>query len=479
MVQRSKYWVGVVLVLGLVLCSTVVSADFSVSSEGVKVDIFDNESAEYRLVIENLGPLDELFQVFTIDPKWLVSTDPSPIFIPAGSSKEVRVFLLPKSGLEVGYHGPPLKIKAVESKDFVTKNALVYIKPRDIRFGRYQPSVAMEVQHPLRLEPKSGGFDVKVLLRNRNALDFEQVTLRLESDLFSVKDTFSLGPLETKVRVFPVSLDPLTPPGQYVILAFLEGLNSTISQEQSALEVLSVPDIRIDEQISSFLFRKEHVFEVRNTGNAPDTTRVFFPAGALKRFFSSASREPILFKNETGSFWVWEVSVAPGETVMFSVVTSYRWLVIVVLLLCLAVLGYFVFRSPVVVVKEAFAKESEEEGVSDVKVVLFIRNRSGRVMSNISIIDAIPSIASYVQSKSSVGTLHPSRVSKVEGKGTVLKWEIEFLDPYEERVISYRISSRLRIMGGLTLPSAKVKFETPSGRERISFSNAVSTKARH
>jgi hypothetical protein len=58
-------------------------------------------------------------------------------------------------------------------------------------------------------------------------------------------------------------------------------------------------------------------------------------------------------------------------------------------------------------------------------------------------------------------------------RGTVPRWEMDVLEAYEERIITYRIKSKLTLIGGIRLPSAKATFDAGGGKERITYSNSI------
>jgi hypothetical protein len=55
---------------------------------------------------------------------------------------------------------------------------------------------------------------------------------------------------------------------------------------------------------------------------------------------------------------------------------------------------------------------------------------------------------------------------------SLLMWNLEALEPYEERLLTYTIRSKLNIVGNVHLHTAKVRFHTKSG-ERTTNSNDV------
>ena len=125
--------------------------------------------------------------------------------------------------------------------------------------------------------------------------------------------------------------------------------------------------------------------------------------------------------------------------------------------------------------KESEVLKIEDQGVSHLKVLLHLKNRSNKPVDEVKLIDRVPPIAS-IDRDFAMGTLHPDKVIRHEHKGTILKWNISTLDPYEERIISYNIISKLKIIGGVTLPNAVVKFKGKGKKTRRILSNKETSK---
>ena len=85
----------------------------------------------------------------------------------------------------------------------------------------------------------------------------------------------------------------------------------------------------------------------------------------------------------------------------------------------------------------------------------------------------MPRIAELIKDNE-VGTIAPEKVTRHERKGTLVRYEVGDLMPYEERLISYRVKSSLSILGGVSLPVAVSKFKTDAGKDRTTQSNKAS-----
>ena len=130
-------------------------------------------------------------------------------------------------------------------------------------------------------------------------------------------------------------------------------------------------------------------------------------------------------------------------------------------------------RSPVLVHKSATVLATKEGGISELKVLIVVKNRTGKELKNVAIIDKVPHIADVLKDFE-MGTLHPIKVLKHEKKGTLIKWGVKEFDAFEERVLAYKIKTRLSVLGEFKLPVVVVKFETLTGARRSTHSNTVS-----
>jgi hypothetical protein len=165
----------------------------------------------------------------------------------------------------------------------------------------------------------------------------------------------------------------------------------------------------------------------------------------------------------------WDIILSPEETATIIVIENYRVLPILGLIILLIILGYYQFRSPIVLKKQTIVTGQDEEGISEMKIRIFVKNRSKQPFYNVRLLDRAPSIA-QVHVANGLGILEPSKIVHTERKGTIIKWDFESLESYEERIVTYAIKARLKIIGTLGLPSVKVKFENVKGRQKTTES---------
>ena len=141
-------------------------------------------------------------------------------------------------------------------------------------------------------------------------------------------------------------------------------------------------------------------------------------------------------------------------------------------MIIVAVVLYFLFRSPIIVRKGIANVVMSEGGISEAKIVVRVKNRSSKQVSNIEVIDNVPHIA-HVEKELSIGSMQPHAVMQHPKRGVVIKWNIEAIEPGDERVLSYKMKSRLAILGEFNLPAATARCKVGE-KVVISNSNRVS-----
>lgn len=469
---------GILLILVVfILSAALVSASgsFSVSSSPAQSRIMINEEARFEITIENNLGTDDSFRIYYTDVEWGFSTEPrtdTTVFIKDGEKKVVTVILKP---LYIGYgsHGIPLNVKSISTEKMVRHPVYVSI----ISLGKWSTgspiAVRTDINMPKEINPKETLL-IKVNLENQYAINISHLVLKAESSFFSVEKSFGLQPLETKEVDFEIPLNPVMAPQKSVVYFTLTSEGQIFKEVEKAVEVIAYATLSKVEgdPVKSFL-KSEKKIIVTNDGNAKLESTVKTEAPPFAIFYVFSSPRGSFIKEESGKYLAWEIALEPQESATLTVTKSYRPLLILIIVVLISVLVYFIFRSPVVVAKEATQLKMEEGGgLSQIKVIVSIKNRTGSEVKNIKVLDRVPNLANIVKTFR-VGSMLPTKILKHEKKGTIAKWFIESLEPGEERIIIYSLRARLTILGGFNLPPAIVKLRDNRGRDRITHSNKV------
>ena len=217
----------------------------------------------------------------------------------------------------------------------------------------------------------------------------------------------------------------------------------------------------VKSDIHAFLYH-EYVVELTNPGNVQSTEIVQMQSSFWQRLFTK-SDFPVSYVKQDGKYYAdFSVTIGPGAGVEFNVVQNYKpfayTTAILVLVILICTVLYFTFRSSIVITRKVNVARGDEEGVSRLKVVLNIKNRTGSTLENIKIIERTPNITE-VDKQFVVGTLKPTKIVQNAVKGTLVRWDFASLEPFEERIITYNVNSKLAILGTMQLPPTLVKYD--------------------
>ena len=460
---------ALLLILFLVVVSAVYAAPFTYEYDAVIDSIYTNESAFYDLIIYNNNDYQDRFQLYTISSYWDVS--PSLVQASPHSTNTVTVEIAPLDSRLYGPQLVPVTIKSLEDGYSVIENFYIYIKPSNYTPQEYVPNIAMEVRMPEEVDPRNP-ISLEVYMRNRNPLNLEQLTIEVQSELFSKSYVTTLGALEEKTnQILFADLNPLQTPGTYSVDVKLIYKNETISQSIKQVIIKEYSDVQIEQTITKGLFSSKEKISLYNDGNDDTVKLIKVKKNFFQKIFTTTSAKYDSLKEDGISYLSWEVPLKPRESVVITVSTNYTPLVLFILLVIMLIISYYVFRSPVVLFKRAKIASSSEHGVTDIKVKLHIKNRSGRTIRNIKIIDKYPKLLT-LEEETSLGSMKPTKLLSGDKAHNLLTWNLEVLDPYEERLLVYRLKSGLNIVGNVSLPASKIRFHTGTG-DRSYISNRV------
>lgn len=447
------------------------AAPFSVTPTVVTNEILPNQTAEFTININNFGSSPARFQVSSIDPNWIVRARPGIVTVNGSSSGATTVILSPKITVPFGSHGITLTVRNLDSGESTRTNVAVAVRNFGQTIGQYQPSVNTDISVPSPVDPRN---PVEMVLRftNRNPLNIQDMTVRITGEHFNREFSVDLLPLGEHNEGLFFNLDPLTEPGTYNYNVQLRWREITVANIQRSYIIGEFASISREEQEQSFLFRTVERVILTNDGNTDREVTVMLPANQLQRPFANSNKDMVFDEGR----YIWIVTVPAGASTEVVFTKNYRWFLGAIIIILLSIFLYFKLRSPVLMIKEVRSQSSQDE-LDGVKIRLFVRNRSNKLIQGVQVFDKIPSIAALDKSYS-LGSIKPSKVTNVKS-GTMLQWNIDVLEPYEERIITYNAQSKLKIVGRITLPLAKTKFDTPRGQERLVKSTNLSIVDAH
>ena len=452
------------------------AASFDTKVTPVKDKIVVDEIAEYDVAIQNNLDSEEEFTIKKAGyPFWDVYTKPlqNPITlkVPAQSSASIRLFVDPLYITSVDTYTLDVGVVSTRTGQELKAPITIGIKSTEPLIGGYIPTVVTSVQiSPEKIDPREE-FKVRIVLNNQNVLDYPNLTVKIESNLFKEELNVPLGPKEDKTIEVVKRIDAMTSPqGDRLVVAVFKDERLIVSP--------IVRDFEIKEYLSREELPKEQSFlkvrkSVRVTSNDADYKgTIKIEIAPIKSLLLTTYPRAEKIKEDGKQYLMWDIKLGKDKTMQVYITENYRPIVVIAALAAAAIILYFVFRSPLIVRKGIANIGMSEGGISGAKIVVRVKNRSGKQITGIEVIDNLPHIA-HVEKELSIGSVQPHAVLAHPKKGMIIKWSIETLEPGDERVLSYRMRSRLAILGEFNLPAATARAKV-GGKVVISNSNRVS-----
>ncbi len=447
----------------------IVHADFSVSVEPSIDKIGLDEKAMFWLTIRN-NKIDDYSLEFSNVGLWdLYYTEPlsdyqTGIYNVVDTYK-TRIYLYPAKTTPPGNYVAKVNVKSKSTGEIKHGEMLVYLSSTPGRKG-YLPDITCSVRLLDKIDPRKP-VSLLVVLTNQNTRNISSLQIKFASNLVkNLPPQTTLGPNEKKELTFPVVFDRLQPPQKDTLKTTIWVDEHSFECNFQEFEIIDYTSgFALESDTESAFLKKREVRTYKNAGNAKRTQRILEPTPLLNSIFTWSEPEPgEILRIDGGRYRAWEYTLSPGETATIILYSNYRPIAQLVLAVALALALYFVFRAPIVIKKKAKNIEMREGGVSEVKIILSLRNRAGTPLENVTIHDEIPHLTE-VMPEFGHGTMKPEKIMKHPHGTTLLEWHIPELEAYEERLITYKIKSNLRILGSFKLPTAIVRYSTKAGKK--------------
>lgn len=445
----------------LFLASLAAAASFDVDIIPVKDRILKNESAQYKLTVKNEDNREVMFQVSSpnvITTRWTVLTDPikdSRFSLRPGMTKTVDLNIRP-IGKDVGYGIHTIIIEVEGDRTKVRTNLNVHIINPSGYLVTYLPRVAVEPapEFPAEADPNKP-FIVDLHLLNKNSLNIPKVLVKVYSNFFKGEKSIPMSPYERADLKFNFDLDRHTLPQTDTLHIKLLVDNEVITEKEYNYQIVTtdVP-FDVEERVDKGFLRKSVSYIISNPSNVRKEERFRVPVSLLGRLVASA--EP-----DTGVVdraFQWGVDLYPEQKKTVVVTYNYRYILLLIIVVLVLVFVYQHFKPDIVITKKAKPVFSPEDGtLTGAKVVLSFKNTTNQTLGNVKIIDRVPKIASYID-KEILGSVKPTKIKPLEA-GDALVWELGDLYGKDERIITYKIKAKLKVMGDLKLPPAEARFK--------------------
>ncbi len=474
--KKSVY---IILVLCLLLAFSTQALTFETEIQNVKASIDLEDTALYKLKIRNDLATIENFLVYTTSVEWslnsIPASDRNPKVYPE-SFKLIELELKPTAYISPGAYSVPISVKNADTGEIRIVAAPVVIYSKDTPQGKYLPGIRSVTQIASEVDPRED-VSIKVDLFNQNPLNITQITISLRSNLINKEYQTSLNPLETKTINFNIELNPLVEPQEDILYTTIKVNQFTFEPEPSVYKIITYGDLKTIRDVKRGFLKTTQDITIENQGNEFKKGTFRESRNIFSSIFTTTNPkgEKVIFDEEKN--FAWEVALDPGTSTKIIVTNNYQYLFIAIVLVILIIAGYFMFRPSIMIKKSAIVIGRKHGGISDLSVRMAVVNRGKANVKDIVLTDKLPNLVDLYKDFEE-GTLRPSSILKHEKKGTIMKWQIRTLEPGEERIIHYKVKTRLSILGSLSLPVTVAKFKQGnSERSRVVGSNRLLVRA--
>ncbi len=470
------------VILFLILFSLSVQAQsfspWDVSTTPIKAEIKQGEDAQIELTIINNQEKTDTFRLSIDTLQFSIRSDTpsdylSGMLIQPHDTRSAVIYFRTYGIIEPSLYQIPITVQSVLGNTKRTEFVYVRVRSDAPEIRDYFAAVDRILKIPAQVDPRQP-MRVEINLRNRNPKNISVLGIYLKSNLTETYVQTTLRPLESKIVMAELALDQLTPPQDNFIQLQLVVDNTTVNPIiREPFSIISYSDVNIDEVGGQNTFlTKTHEYKVTNNGNVERRYTMEVKTSFIDSLFTSSTPRSYAINRQDATYLAWDLALQPDETATVKSSTSYLPVALLLLLGIISIIVYFLFRSPLIISKEASVMTTKEGGIAKMKVLIHIKNRSGRSFDKVTIVDKIPTIVE-IEKEGEVGTIRPTRIFSNPNEGTTVKWELGSLEKFEERLITYKIRSKLTILGGINLPTGMITYTTKNGKEHIVRSNRL------
>lgn len=475
--SKKTVLLSLVLITILLLSLGVFAQEFQsflVESKSVKNDIAQNDFAEFTVTIKNTQDFEDTFRVLPFeDPKWTHQLIPLDDFtygkkISGGGQATLRLLVKP-TGLELGKYNVKLTVKSATTQKTVDAILRIRITTPAITL---QPDFVGKLLVPAQVDPRAKET-AKVILHNNNALDLENISIVLASNLVNKQTIVSLAGIEEKAVEFTIALDPYTAPQKDTLHVVVTHNQKTVLDTTQEYQVVEfVPVFKQEVSTSKQLWNVLRSIKLTNEGNVRKEETVRLETTTRESLFTTSVPPAVVVRDNDKKYYTWSVALDPKQSTTISVTTNYRLLAGLMLLIIVGLAYFYATRKYIVVKKSVKSVKKSHGAITEAKIVLHIRNRTNKPVQDVRVIERVPKIFS-VKKDGFEASPHPGKIHLSEKEGTIMDFHLHDLEPHDERIINYTVTPKLHIFGDMPVKPTVVEYKIKKGKKQTTKSNTL------
>lgn len=438
----------------LLLISSVYAAGLEVELEILEDKIEAGGTGQFVLTIKNSFTREQLVKVsadpFSVTPFSpivdLITIDPAQFYVPAWGEKQVAINVKYLKNIEADktYYAYVNVVSLTSEIEKKIELPMFLISSKE--------TIDVQMNIPSEVIPGIN-MPFSVTFKNRANKDFENLDVFVTSPVFSDKTKLNLKAHEAISTNLNFKMPASTEPGEYSLNVRIFDGEDIRGIGVGKFRIVENPQLSEREVVDRGFLKTTITISLSNKGNSEMGKRIKHTASFF-RLFTSTEPEAKIEKIEGKRYYIWDVSAKPNETVEVKIITSYRILFAIIVLVG-SIIALFVYwrKKSVIIVKKLF-KVREEEGKSELKILLHVTNNTNNPIHNLKVIDFLPNLINPLED---FATIKPEKIQR-GSSGLRVVWSIPILEPGEERIISYKVESKLPVIGVMSLPAASAQY---------------------
>ncbi len=460
MVNMKKFMPFLVI---LILFSIGVKAELEITQETIRDTILPTQTGLVYLKITNENFFDQV-EVRYSDDFWRLKIEPRFINLPANEQQVVKIYLYPLNSAKPGDYVVNLIFWSITDFKVETEYTL--------KLKLMDPSKAINVELlDQKIDPRKKDFPLKIKFTNNYDIPIKDLKVEIKNRLFSLRKTFDFEPGEVKIEEFLINLDPSIKQGKYPVEFLFSMDNKPVARIDKEILISHLSEITKDIKKVNRIFSSVKEIVIMNGANTIAEEQYKEKFSKFERLFTLVKPRPNNILKEGNKYvYIWDINLEPLESYEIRIIKTYRGFLITIFgLLILIGLVYYWFGKEIEITKKVLTTRKEKDGISNFKILLNIKNKSKRPLYNVKILDKLPHLIKPLRD---FGTLKPTSIKKTRA-GIALIWNLPLLSKKEEIVISYKVESKLPIVGRFLLSTATAKYRNKHGRIVKSYSNKL------
>jgi hypothetical protein len=307
-----------------------------------------------------------------------------------------------------GAYQVTVTIESVSSGESITVEPRIsVVSSKDTNQG-YVPTVTASTNFPETVDPRKQ-VSFNIVLTNQNKLNIQGAKLILSSQFMNEEKTINLAPEEEQIVEVSIKFDSSINPVQDKLqIRLLYNDKDVFSPIVKSYSIASFSDISQTMTEKKTFMGKAREYTIVNNGNSAYTAPIRIEVSPIRKIFSSTQPKGKFMKENGKYYYSWDANIPPQSKTTVTVKENYSSLLLLILLIGLVAAFLMVKKKTMAITKEVAEVDSEDGHLSRVKVILNVKNVSGKAVQNISVIDKIPNLLA-LEKDTAIGSLKPAK----------------------------------------------------------------------